>query len=313
MRQVVRWMAVAIFLAAIGSDASAQQAPMKLRVAGIPIDVGALSYYADAQGFFKKHGLDVEVITGASGPAVAAAVIGGSMDIGDGNTTNLAEGHEHGVPFLFVGPSGAYSSKTPTSGLLVLKASTIKTAKDLVGKTIGINGLKTIGEVAARAWLEKNGVSGNDVKFLEVTYSQMDAALEAHRVDAALAEEPAVTTLLNADTRLLARPYDVIGSTFMEGGFFATSDFVKAHPDVVKRFADAIAETAAWANAHHAESAAILNKFAKTQLAPNVVRIYYPTRVTPAVLQPVIDASAKYGLLKAPFRASDMIAPGVGP
>ncbi|MGA2392344.1 MAG: ABC transporter substrate-binding protein [Candidatus Lustribacter sp.] len=299
-------------LIVIGSGANAQ-APLKLRVAGIPIDVGALSYYADQEGFFKKHGLDVDVITGQNGAAVAAAVAGGSLDIGDGNTTSVALAHQGGIPFVFIAPSGAYTSKAPTSALLVLKTSPIKSAKDLASKVIGIAGLKSLGEVAARAWLEKNGVPSDSAKYLELTYSQMGPGLESGRIDAALAEEPAVATLLDSNARVLARPYDILAPEFLEGGYFATSDFVRAHPDVIKQFADAMAETAIWANAHHAETAAILNQVSKTTLSPNVVRISYPPRVTPALIQPLLDASAKYGLLKSTYPASEIIAPGVGP
>jgi NitT/TauT family transport system substrate-binding protein len=307
----VRYLLVACaLLVVIGSGANAQ-APLHLRVAGIPVDVGALSYYADQEGFFKKHGLDVEVITGQNGAAVAAAVAGGSLEIGDGNTTSVALAHQGGIPFVFIAPSGAYSSKAPTSALVVLKTSPVKSAKDLVGKVIGIAGLKSVGEVAARAWLEKNGVPSDNVKYLELSYSQMGPGLESGRIDAALAEEPAVTALLNSDARVLARPYDIIASEFLEGGFFASADFVKAHPDVIKQFADAMADAATWANAHHAETAAILTQVGKTALAPNVVRITYPPRVTAALIQPLLDASAKYGLLKSTYPASDIIAPGV--
>lgn len=303
--------AAVILLALFGSSANAQ-APLKLRVAGIPIDVGALSYYADKEGFFKKHGLDVEVITGQNGAAVAAAVAGGSLDIGDGNTTAVALAHQGGFPFVLIAPSGAYTSKSPTSALMVSKNSSIKSAKDLVGKVVGVAGLKSVGEVAVRAWLEKNGVPSDNAKYVEISYSQMGPALDAGRIDAALAEEPAVAALLDGNARVLARPYDVIAPEFLEGGFFALSDFVKAHPDVIKQFADAMADTARWANSHHAETAAILNSVGKTPLAPNVVRIAYPPRVTPALIQPLLDASAKYGVLKATYPAADIIAPGIG-
>jgi NitT/TauT family transport system substrate-binding protein len=308
----IRSLVVAfVLLIVVGSGANAQ-APMHLRVAGIPVDVGALSYYADQQGFFKKHGLDVEVITGKNGAAVAAAVAGGSLDIGDGNTTSVALAHQGGIPFVFIAPSGEYNSKAPTSGLMVLKTSPVRSAKDLIGKVIGLGGLKSISEVAVRAWLEKNGVPSDNAKYLELSYSQMGPALESGRIDAALAQEPAVATLLDSNARVLARPYDVVAPEFLDGGFFATSDFVKAHPDVVKQFADAMADAAVWANSHHAETAAILNRVGGTPLSPNVVRISYPPRVTPALIQPLLDASAKYGLLKSSYPASEIIAPGVG-
>ena len=178
---------------------------------------------------------------------------------------------------------------------------------------IGVAGLKSIGEVAARAWLEKNGVPSDSAKYLELSYSQMGPGLDSGRVDAVLAEEPAVTALLDSNSRVLARPYDVLAPEFLEGGYFATTDFVKAHPDVVKQFADAMAEAAVWANAHHAETATILAQVGKVALAPNVVRINYPPRVTAALIQPILDASAKYSVLKATYPASEIIAPGVGP
>lgn len=309
---VARSLLVALALLIVAGSGASAQAPMKLRVAGIPIDVGALSYYADQEGFFKKHGLDVEVITGQNGAAVAAAVAGGSLDIGDGNTTSVALAHQGGIPFVFIAPSGAYTTKAPTGALMVAKTSPIKTPQDLVGKIIGVPALKSIAEVGIRAWLEKNSVPSDNVKFLELTYAQMGPALQSGRIDAAMAEEPALAALVDQDDRILARPYEDIAPSFLEGGYFATTDFVKAHPDVVKAFADAMAEAATWANAHHAETAAILERVGKTTVAPNMVRIYFPPRLSPALLQPLLDASAKYGLLKSTYPASELIAPGVG-
>jgi NitT/TauT family transport system substrate-binding protein len=300
------------FIAAPAPQGLAAQTLPHVRVAAIPIDVGALSYFAAQQGFFKKHGLEVEIITGTNGAAIAAAVVGGAIDIGDGNTTTLATAHERGVPFVLVAPSGAYSSKGPTGALLVAKNSPIKEAKDLVGKTVGVSGVRNISEVAARAWLEKSGVSGDSVKFVETTFSQMGPSLAAGRMDAVMAEEPALSGIVSSDTgRVLATVYDWIAPQWIEGGYFCTLDYAKAHPDIIRKFADAMAEAAVWANANHAATAAMLAEYAKTTVATNVQRMYYPERLRAADLQPLIDASAKYGTLKAPFPAKDMFAPGI--
>lgn len=302
--------AAAAAVATTGTAARAQTGPV-LRVAAVPIDVGALSYFADQQGFFKKHGLNVEIITGANGPAIAAAVVGGSMDIGDGNTTTLALAHERGVPFVLIAPSGAYSTKAPTGQLVVLKTSPINSAKDLAGKTIGLATIRNISEVASRAWLEKNGVSGDSVHFLELPFIQMSAALQTNRIDAAMIEEPTLASVLATNGRVLAQPYDAIAPEWIEGGYFCTLDFAKAHPDVVKRFSDAMAEAAGWANANHPATLAMLETYSKSKIDPNITRIFYPERVKASLLQPLIDASAKYGVLKASFAAKDMIAPNL--
>ena len=306
-------VAFALIAALLPMRGGSQTLP-HVRVAAIPIDVGALSYYAAQQGFFKKHGLDVEIVQGGNGAAIAAAVVGGSIDIGDGNTTTLATGHERGVPFVMAAPSGAYSSKAPTGALLVAKNSPIKGPKDLIGKTVGLSGVRNISEVATRAWLDKNGVNGDTVKFVEIPFTQMGPALTAGRIDAAMAEEPAFSTIVGTDVgRVLATPYDTIAPLWIEGGYFVTLDYAKANPDVIRKFADAMAEAAVWANANHAATAALLAEFAKTPVAPNVQRMYYPPRLRAAELQPLIDASAKYGVLKAPFPAKDMFAPGLPP
>ena len=284
--------------------ADAQSAP--IRVAGIAIDVAASMYYASEMGFFKKHGIDVDVVTGANGPAIAAAVIGGSLDIGSGNTIVLSQGHERGLPFALIAPSGAYRSVEPTAALLVAKTAPFKSARDLAGKTIGVNTVRAVGEVAVRAWLDQNGVSGTDIKYVEVPYSAMDAALVAGRIDAGMAEEPAVAAMVAANSRVLARAYDAIGKQFIEGGYFCTLEYAKAHPDAIRRFADAIAETHAWANTHREQTFEILGKYGRVPPPKTMVRAWYPERLRTGDLQPLIDVSVKYGLLQKAFPAKDL-------
>ena len=72
--------------------------------------------------------------------------------------------------------------------------------------------------------------------------------------------------------------YDTIAPEWIQGGYFCTSDYAKTHPDVVQKFADAMAEAAAWANANHAATATMLEAFAKTTIPPGVQRMFYPER-----------------------------------
>jgi NitT/TauT family transport system substrate-binding protein len=306
-------LALIIFalLPMIQSGLSAQTLT-KVTVAAFPIDVSALSYFAAQQGFFKKHGLDVEIVTLANGPAVAAAVVGGALDIGSGNTSTLAAAHERGIPFVMIAPSGIYLSKAPTAALMVLKNSPFKTPADLAGKTVGVGGLRTISEIAVRAAVEKAGLKGDAVKYVEIPFPQLASALDSGRVDAVLVEEPAMATLLNGDGRVLAYPYDTIAPQWIEGGYFTTLDYAKSHGDVIHRFADAMAEAAVWANANRPATAAMLEQYTKGPMAPNMQRISFPERLHAADLQPLIDASVRYGVLKASFPAQDMFAPGLG-
>lgn len=287
------------------------QSTAKLRVAGVPLDNAAGVYYALEQGFFKKHGLDVEIVSLANGAATAAAVAGHALEIGNGNTISFATAHERGIPFLLVAPSGAYNSKTPTGALVVRRDSPVRGARDLVGKTVAVPSLRGVGELAVWGWLEKNGVAKDQASFVELGYPQMGPGLEAGRIDAAMPEEPALSNLLAGDVRILATAYDSIGPLWIEGGYFAISDYIAANPDVIIRFADAIAETDAWANANPDATMAILTKYAKTPVPPAMRRATFPERLVAAELQPLIDAAAHFGILQSAIPARALFAPGV--
>jgi len=77
---------------------------------------------------------------------------------------------------------------------------------------------------------------------------------------------------------------------------------------IVKRFADVILETARWANTHQAQSAKILEKYTQLAIGPTTTRVRYAETFNPSDVQPVIDVSAKYGLIKKSFPAADFYA-----
>jgi NitT/TauT family transport system substrate-binding protein len=300
-------IAVVLALSAGASPVRAETAPA-LRVATTPIDIGGQVLWAKDEGFLKKAGLDAEIMLINNGAAIAAAVASGAVDIGQANLVSLATAHERGLPFVLIAPGGLYTAAEPTTAMLVAKTSPIKTAKDLNGKTIAVSGIKNITQVGASAWIDQNGGDVASVRWIELPFPQMAAALAAGRVDAAVVAEPELSGALAENARLLAPVYSAIRGEFLIGAWFARSDWVKAHPDVVKRFAAAIADASRWANAHHAESAKILEKYTKQPISPNIRRVRWAERLDPADAQPLIDASAKYKVLKAAFPAAEFIA-----
>lgn len=289
-----------------GGSARAQE--VTLKIATIPIDAGAEVYYAQDQGFFDKQGLTAKIQSIPNGAAIASAVASGSLDIGYSNLISLAIAHARGVPVTVIAPAGLYSTNAPTSVCIVAKNSPIKTAKDLDGKIFATNGLRNITEYAPRAWMDKNGGDSKTLKFTEMPLSEMAVALTRGTVDAALSAEPFLTQG-KEQTRVLSKCYDGVATNFMIAAYFTTTTWAKAHPELVRKFADAIRATADWANKNHAASAAILAR--ETKIAPEVantmVRSVYPETSDPKLMQPMIDVAAKYGALSAAFPASELI------
>lgn len=295
-----------------GRNARAQ-ASGKLRVSMSPIEAGASGGYAYEAGFFTKHGLDVELVTGAAnGSVIAEAVAAGSLDFGSGNTIAIATAHEHGIPFVFVSPSGDWQASSPSSGLAVAQTSPIRVAADLNGKTVGVAIVHGLAEIATRTWIDKNGGSSDSVRFLELPYSAMGAAIASGRVDAAHVEEPTLTNLGTVNFRVIAAPSSAIAAQWCQGGYFCTLAFARAHPDVVQKFAAVMAETAVWANKNHDATAKIIEKYSNSPFNPATHRMYFPQYLRADEFQPLIDAAARYGVLKASFPAKELFAPGLG-
>jgi NitT/TauT family transport system substrate-binding protein len=294
-------------LAAMAAPARAQTATT-LRVSTGTAEVGALQFYAADLGLYVKAGLDVQLMPAQNGPANAAAVASGSLDIGSGNALATAQARERGIPFVYVSPSGEYTSAAPTAGLVVPKNSPARTAADLSGKTIAVATLGSLGEIATRAWLDQHHVDLKTVKFVELPFPAMDVAIATGHVDAAAVEEPLLSRILAGDAKPFADIYDAIADRFSEGGSFTTEDFVRTHTPALRRFAAVMAETARWANANPAASAVILQKYTGIDVSQERHRVHFADRLDPRQLQPLIDVAAKYGTLKASFPASQLIA-----
>ncbi len=295
--------------ALVAPRAARAQALPVLRVATTPIELGAQVFYGKDEGFFKKAGLDVDARLMDGGAAIAAAVASGSLDIAQANLVSLATAHERGIPFIAIAPAGLYSEAAPTTNLVVAKSSTIKTGKDLENKTVAVNGLRNITQIGADGWVEQGGGDPDKVRFMEMPFPLMGAALQAGRIDAAVIAEPELSAVVaSGGVRIIGAPYDSIGKQFLIGAWFTTREWAKAHPDAVKRFVASIIEAGRWANGHRTESASILEKYTKIHVGSGMRRTIFADRLDAALIQPLIDAAAKYKSIKKTFPASELFA-----
>ncbi len=285
------------------------QSTISLIVATNPIDSGAEVFYADDLGLFAKAGLGVQIQPGQNGAAIAAAVAGNAVDIGYADIGALAKAHSRGIDFSIIAPAALWDSSAPVNALMVAKDSPIHIAKDLNGKTIAVPGLGTGAAYGVYDWLDANGADSSTVKFVELPYSAMAAAIVAGRIDAAHVAEPFLSAAKDR-ARVLASADDALGKEYLRTVWFARTSWAAARPDVVARFAAVIRETALWANdkRNQAKSAAILVQH--TKIDPSVVatmtRARYGETLDPTLLQPEIELNAKYEHF-ASFPADELI------
>jgi NitT/TauT family transport system substrate-binding protein len=302
-------------LAALGATLAARR-PLSARtlthltVVTSPSDSGGEVYYAQDRGTFRTFGLDVELISLAGGAAVAAAMSSGTYDIGQGNLATIGTAREAGLPFVLVAPASLYDYRAATTALVVAQDSPIHTAGDLAGKSVADLSVQDIGTVALGRWLTQNGVDPASVRIVELPSSATEEALVRGTVSAALLLEPFLSkAFVNGTIRLLAHVYSAIAPNFMIAAYFARADWVRSHRDAARAFAGALRETARWANTHHAESAQILAKYTKTQIAPNQTRTMYADTLDPKLIQPLLDAAYKGKMMKEPLSAAALLTP----
>lgn len=280
-----------------------------IRVAVIPIEAAAEAFFAKEMGFFAKAALDADVQTIQTGPAIAAAIVSNAIDIGYGTLDALAAIHQKGVPFVIIAPASEYlsASTQKTTALVVPATSSVQKARDLSGKVFAVIALSGITHTAARAWIDQNGGDASTVKFVELPFSAMPAALDGGRIDAAWISEPFLS-VAKKDGRVLVYGFDAISKHFLTNAWFSAPQWSKDHPGIVRRFARVIRETAVWANKNPDATGVVLAKVLKVDPASisGTARIHYAEQMTPALMQPFIDVSAKYNGFST-FPAQELI------
>ena len=219
----------------------AQSTP-KIRLGFWPVASAIPFFTAIEKGYFKEAGLEVEALKLASPQQVAEAMIAGRAE-GSSNGTGsaalgIAEIAQPGILKIFC--TNPTNAKFVLDEFIVAKDSPIKAISELSGKKIGCGpGIQNV--VLTKAVLETAGAKNFSV--VELPIGQHVASIAANQLDACYTLEPTGTVgRLNGITRNLEvgviAKY-VLGDPMAPwhgGSASLTSEFIKNHPDVTRRF-----------------------------------------------------------------------------
>jgi NitT/TauT family transport system substrate-binding protein len=265
-----------------------------------------------ASGRFKNAGLDVSVQRSNNGAAVAAAVVGGSVQIGKSSVQALISAHIKGIPFVIIASAIMYDGNVNESGLLVARDGPIRTARDLNGKTMACAALNDLLSLAISTWMDHNGGDSKSVNFIEMPTAAAADAVATGRVAGAMVANPFFSQVMpTGKFREIGRPMSTIAKLFMASAFFTTADYLSNNNDVVARFRKAVTESAGYVNKHHAETAGALAAFSNVdpKVIASMSRAPLGTSLEPKYLQPVIDVAYQYKAINRDFNAREMLDP----
>lgn len=248
-----------------GSSSSGGNKTAQVKVGIIPIVDVAPLYLGQKKGFFSSRGIELKMESAQGGAAIIPGVVSGQFQFGFSNTTSLMLAQTQGVPVKSVVNGAATTGNTTTdvTGVAVRKDSPVKSAKDLAGKTVAVNTLKNIGDTTVRESVRKDGGDASKVKFVEIPFDQMPAALDGGRVDAAWMGEPAQTIAKSQGARVVAAPFAETDPRLTLATYFTTTRLTKENPDLVKKFTEAMTESLEYASEHPEEARQILTVYTK--------------------------------------------------
>jgi NitT/TauT family transport system substrate-binding protein len=233
-------------LAAVGgcsSGSGGSGGTTDLRLGYFPNLTHAVPLVGIDKGLYAKSlGSKVKLDTKSfnAGPDAVTALLSGAIDasyVGPNPTVNAwAQSHGKAVTVIAGAASGGAG--------LVVKPS-IKDWAGLKGKTIATPQLGNTQDVSARYFLQQHGLStnkqgGGDVHIKPEANGDAVTAFKSGALDGAWIPEPYATQLVQAGGHVLVDERDLWpDKQFVVTDLVVRTDFLKAHPDVVKHLLEA--------------------------------------------------------------------------
>ena len=244
------------WLACAGAPAAAQS--LKVPFAALSPNYTPL-WIADQAGFFKKHGLDVQLIYISAGSVIVPALLSGQVDIANMSSAPALTAWARGAELSAVGVT--------SNRLLhvIMTRSSIKKPEELKGKKVGGDRYGSLSDLILRAALRHyNLAPDRDVAVIQTGgLPERLGALKAGAVDGAI---------ITGDTALEAEklgfhklidlsqlPIQYPSSTIIVG-----KSFLLAKRDTVKRFLRAWIEGIKTAKTDKDYTVAVMQKFLRT-------------------------------------------------
>jgi ABC-type nitrate/sulfonate/bicarbonate transport system substrate-binding protein len=198
-----------------------------------------------------------------SGPQDIQSAATGQTDFGGAFAGAVVKLVEAGAPVTAV--VNYYGSDELTfNGYYVLDSSPIRSARDLLGKKIAVNTLGAHHEAVITTYLQKNGLSPDEIKQVQLVVvppNDTEEAIRRGQVDAGTLGGPLQDRAAAAGgLRRLFTDSEIFG-TFAGGPYVFRNDFIAANPNTVRTFSTGVAKAIEWARTTPREE--VIARYAK--------------------------------------------------
>jgi len=150
------------------------------------------------------------------------------------------------------------------------------------------------------------------VKFVELDFPDMPAAVAAHRVDAAWIVEPFLSQARSRGARVVAWNLVDAAPDLTIATYFTTDKMMQSQPDLVSRFKAAMDQSLHYAQGHPDEVRKVLLTYTKIPppVAQQITLPKFPTQVNRSSLQTLSRLAQQDGLVKKPVDLDALLDSG---
>jgi NitT/TauT family transport system substrate-binding protein len=191
--------------------------------------IGTL-WLTQEDGYFKKQGLDSNLIYIRGGTTAVQALLAGEIHFGHLSPAPMMTAWAQGADFVWIGTITHQMVFT-----LIAEAGILK-GTDLKGKRIGITRLGSASDLALRAALDQFGLSPKDVTTISLGgIPEILAALRAGAVSGGILSPPTSTAARDLGYRPLLHIPD-LGREFTFSGIAAKRSFLQSQPEIARAY-----------------------------------------------------------------------------
>lgn len=228
-------------------------------------------YVAIEKGFFKKYGVDAEVVEFRGDAVHTKALLAGDIDvtINMGATQGIVSAAKKAPIRLWV----VANPTTPYHFVARKEAGT--TLKALIGKSVAVSGIGAISYHIPRIVLERSGIDPEKLKYVAVgSPADRFKALIAGKVDATVVTNTEVAKLVNYPEILdLVNVPKVVPEIPYEFGM-AREDYIQKNADTLYKLAKGIIEANRWIVANKAGTIEVAKKALPEESAEVLSKAY---------------------------------------
>lgn len=216
----------------------------------------APQYVAISEGFFAKHGIDIDLITGQGADAVMTAVLANQCDIGfAGPEVSIYVYNEGKEDYTEV-----FAQLTKKDGsFLISKTKTDNFSwQDLKGKTV-IPGRKGgVPYMTLEYVLKKNGIDPQKDLTLDdsIKFDLMAGAFASGNADYVTLFEPTASLTQSQNKGYIVASVGKEAGEIPYTAYFAKKSYIKNNENIIQNFTDAIYEGQKWVKSHSANEIA---------------------------------------------------------